>query len=86
MPGLTGMTILSISCAYIIIWDVIYFFPFSLPVTAQNMNYAVVITGGLTVFMACWWLWKSSRGYQGPVVGHTDAAIEVEDGVHPDEI
>jgi choline transport protein len=31
------------------------------------MNYACVIFGGLTIFVAMWWLFCASRnGYEGP--------------------
>ena len=86
MPGLTGLVILGINCAYIIVWDVIYFFPYVLPVTAKNMNYSVVITGGLTIFMACWWQWKSKHGYEGPILWRAENAIDVEDAIRAEQI
>lgn len=66
MPTLVAYAILGISCAYIVAFVVIYCFPYSLPVTAQNMNYSCLITGGLTIFVGILWFWKSKRGYVGP--------------------
>jgi hypothetical protein len=43
----------------------IYCFPYSLPAAASNMNYSCLITGGLTIFAYCWWLWRRGR-YIGP--------------------
>ena len=45
---------------------VIYCFPYSLPVTAQNMNHTCLITGGLTIFVGILWFWKSKRRYGEP--------------------
>jgi hypothetical protein len=53
-------------CTYIVVFIVIYCFPYSMPVSAQSMNYTCLTTGGLTLFVAAWWLWKSKRGYVGP--------------------
>lgn len=38
MKGLWGDTFLGVSCVYIIVFIVIFCFPYSLPVTAQSMN------------------------------------------------
>jgi hypothetical protein len=51
MLTLVAYTILGISCAYIVAFVVISCFPYSLPVTAQNMNYSCLITGDLTIFV-----------------------------------
>jgi len=66
MPDRVAYVVMALSCAYMAVWDVIYFFPFALPVDAETMNYAVVIVGGLTALVSVWWLWKSRRGYVGP--------------------
>lgn len=62
----TGMMVNITSCAYIIVFLVIYCFPFVQPVTASNMNYASLTTGGLTIFIALWW---SIRGRGSRYVG-----------------
>jgi hypothetical protein len=31
------------------------------------MNYASLIWGGLTIFVALFWLFKARKGYQGPI-------------------
>jgi choline transport protein len=54
-----------ISCLYIIVFVVIYCFPYSLPVTAVNMNYACLITGSMSIFAALWWFVKGGN-YVGP--------------------
>lgn len=47
------------------VFVVIYCFPFIKPVTAKNMNYASVTTGGLTIFVSVWWMFRGGR-YVGP--------------------
>ncbi|MCJ1382947.1 hypothetical protein MMC17_006060 [Xylographa soralifera] len=66
MKGMLGFIVNTLACCYIIVFVVIYCFPYALPVTAANMNYSCLITGGLTIFIAAWWLWKGGRGYKGP--------------------
>ncbi|KUJ16491.1 choline transporter [Mollisia scopiformis] len=66
MGHLTGHVINGISCVYIIVFVVIYCFPYSMPVTAANMNYACLITGTITLVAGFWWLVKGRRGYIGP--------------------
>lgn len=39
---------------------------YSIPFDAETMNYASLVTGGITIFVTGWWFWKSSRGYTGP--------------------
>ena len=58
----------TISSAYIITFVVIFCMPYAYPVTAQNMNYTCLTTGGLTVFVTIWWIWKGRTGYTGPHV------------------
>ena len=68
MTGVIGYVVIGIACAYIIVFNVIYMFPYSLPVNAALMNYSCLMTGGLTIFISCWYLWKRNRGYVGPHV------------------
>ena len=66
MKGWIGFTVHGISCLYIIVFVVIFCFPYALPVAAGNMNYSCVILGGLTVFIAIWWTFRGRKGYTGP--------------------
>lgn len=65
MHGSTGFAVNLISCLYIIVFFVIFSFPYSLPVTPQNMNYTSLITGGLSLFVGMWWYWRQAE-YVGP--------------------
>jgi choline transport protein len=66
MPGWVGFAVSGIGSAYIIVFVIIYCFPYSMPVTAPLMNYTCLTSGGLTLFVGAWWFWKKSRGYVGP--------------------
>ena len=66
MKGVFGIIMHSITCTYIVVFIVVFCFPYALPVSASSMNYSCLILGGTTVFITLWWFWISSRGYQGP--------------------
>jgi choline transport protein len=65
MKGAVGFVVNILSCIYIVAFIVIFCFPYTLPPTAQNMNYASLMTGGLSIFVAVWWLFRQ-RSYEGP--------------------
>ncbi|KAM0194399.1 hypothetical protein ACHAPA_005302 [Fusarium lateritium] len=66
MHGIVGFAVNGIACAYLLIWSVIYCFPYALPTNAQSMNYTCVIWGGLTFLVSVWWFAGARKGYQGP--------------------
>ena len=68
MKGAFGLCMHATACSYMVVFMTVFFFPYSLPVSAGSMNYSVLITGALTLFVTCWWFWKGSRGYRGPIV------------------
>lgn len=59
---------LSVAIAYMIAFDVIYMFPYTMPVDAHGMNYSCVMAGGITILLSLWYLWKRKHGYVGPQV------------------
>ncbi|KAL8970102.1 MAG: hypothetical protein Q9197_003993 [Variospora fuerteventurae] len=65
MKGAVGYVVNAISCLYIVVFIVIFCFPFALPVGAPTMNYASLITGGLTLFVAALYVWRR-KDYAGP--------------------
>jgi choline transport protein len=91
MGNKVGYAVNIVSCLYIIVFVVIYCFPYSLPVTAVNMNYACLITGSMSIFAALWWFIKGSS-YVGPramthdaphsegVVGEAEEAVPKQEG------
>ncbi|EXJ81954.1 hypothetical protein A1O1_08021 [Capronia coronata CBS 617.96] len=66
--GRVELTIHPPGCAYIIVFIVIFCYPYSMPVTAQNMNYSSVLIGGSTIFIGIWYVIRGRRGYRGPQV------------------
>jgi hypothetical protein len=76
LKGLLGPILNAIACAYIIVWFVIYCFPYYLPTSAATMNYSSLIWGSLTFFVALWWFF-GANGYIGPqTTGGINAEIE----------
>ncbi|KAL8965189.1 MAG: hypothetical protein Q9183_003982 [Haloplaca sp. 2 TL-2023] len=65
MKGAVGFVVNAVSVAYIVVFIVIFCFPFALPTDPETMNYAALITGGLTVFVAGFWFWRKGE-YVGP--------------------
>lgn len=65
MSGKTGFVVNIVTCLSIVIFDVIFCFPYTLPVNAQSMNYSSLMTGGLSLFVAAWWFVRQST-YVGP--------------------
>jgi choline transport protein len=77
LKGTLGFIINGISCGYMIVWFVIYCFPYSLPTTASSMNYTCLIFGGLTAFATIWWFMGARKGYEGPkALGGTTTGVD----------
>ncbi|KAL9114141.1 MAG: hypothetical protein Q9227_001913 [Pyrenula ochraceoflavens] len=74
MPNWAAYPVLITTCLFITVFDVIWMFPFTLPVSAEEMNYSCVLTGGFTIFISLYYLWKRNHGYRGPQV-----VMEIED-------
>ncbi|KAL4934016.1 putative choline transport protein [Aspergillus undulatus] len=67
MTGIWGFIVNVLAVVYIAVTVVFFCFPFTLPVTVQNMNYTSVITVGLMTIVLAWWVVRGVREYQGPV-------------------
>lgn len=65
MGGWFGYVVHTTSCVYIVAFIVLFCFPFTLPVDAASMNYASLITGGISIFIVGWWFVKKGS-YEGP--------------------
>lgn len=64
MRGPWGFIVNGVSCLYILAFIVIFCFPFAMPVDATSMNYASLMTGGLTMFVGVWFLFRRNN-YEG---------------------
>ena len=71
MKGAIRYIVNAITCAYIIVFIVIFCFPFAMPINATTMNYASLITGGLTIFQAVFWMFLQ-KDYVGPKLVQID--------------
>lgn len=77
MHGWVGYAVIGTACVYIVVFNVIYLFPYALPLDLDlTMNWSVVMAGGLTIFISLWYLYKRNHGYVGPRV-----AMEANDEV-----
>ena len=76
MPAWLAYPVMAIACAYVLVFNIIYMFPYTYPVTLETMNYVCVMTGGITVLLTAWYLWKRTHGYTGPRV-----ALEANDDI-----
>lgn len=69
IPGIWAYIIMGIACAYILVFNVIYMFPYTYPVASPDfMNWTSVIFSGITFLLIIGYFWKSRTGYVGPRV------------------
>jgi hypothetical protein len=68
--GVKGYIIIGIACMYIIVFNVLYMFPYTYHVAnPSSMNWASVMFTGITVCLAAGYWWKTRwGGYVGPRV------------------
>ncbi|KAF8939415.1 hypothetical protein BGZ47_008166 [Haplosporangium gracile] len=66
-----------ISCVWIVIITVLFILPGTSPVTAQNMNYTIVIVLAAAIFIFGNWYFNARHWFKGPV-----ANIDIEEQQH----
>ncbi|GAB7353252.1 hypothetical protein MBLNU459_g3762t1 [Dothideomycetes sp. NU459] len=66
MPRIVANVFGAIACSYMLVFIVIYCFPYSMPVSAQTMNYTCTITGGLTIIITLFYLKQRNNGFRSP--------------------
>lgn len=64
--GLFGVPIAVTSCVWLFITSVLMFFPTQYPVTKENMNYTIVIIGGITIIALIFWIVSARHWFVGP--------------------
>lgn len=77
MKGALGYAVNIIACSYMIVWFVIYSFPYALPTDAETMNYASLLWGGFTILVTLWWFIRGKH-YDGPPMVEGGVVAEVE--------
>ncbi|KAL8830799.1 MAG: hypothetical protein Q9191_001229 [Dirinaria sp. TL-2023a] len=80
MPSPWGELANTVACAYMLVFLVIFCFPFAMPVDAESMNYTSLIAGGLTLAVAAFWGWRRKE-YQGPTHVVLDEAVTAKDAL-----
>ncbi|KAF2424843.1 amino acid transporter [Tothia fuscella] len=75
IPGVLGIINNTYACLYmifVIFWSV---WPPVTPVSAETMNYSIVVTGGLLIFSVIWYFIRGRNEYNGPVIEEDVAPI-----------
>ncbi|RGP78836.1 hypothetical protein FLONG3_3035 [Fusarium longipes] len=89
--GTYGALVNGISVLWVIFLDIMYCFPTTMPVTAENMSYVSVVFTGLVGFVIILWLTTKKNTFAGPKIdldmlnARRLAAVGVSDGAHPAE-
>lgn len=68
IPSILGIINNAYACMYmlfVIFWSV---WPPATPVTANTMNYSVVVTGGVLILSGVWYWIRARKDYYGPIV------------------
>ncbi|KAI0909779.1 putative amino acid transporter [Ustulina deusta] len=66
--GKLGNIINLVAVLLIALFDIFFFFPYSLPTTVESMNYNSVILVGTIAVSVIWWLVHATHHYPGPKV------------------
>ncbi|PIA93441.1 Choline transport protein [Cercospora beticola] len=81
IPGIWAYIIMGVACAYILVFNIIYMFPYTYPVASLDlMNWTSVMFAGITFLLTVGYFWKSRTGYVGPRVV-MDASDDIMKGV-----
>ena len=68
IPGYWGIVNNTFACGYLTVVVFFSFWPTIRPVTAENMNYAVLVTGAIVIFSLVYYHVWAKRVYTGPVI------------------
>ncbi|KAJ5731596.1 uncharacterized protein N7483_006104 [Penicillium malachiteum] len=85
--GRFGLAINLISVLWVILLDILCFFPTERPVTKENINYVSVVSVGLTVTVFALYLFSKRGRYLGPRVPNEDlrqVVYQMDEGQEPD--
>ena len=66
MPGAVGFVVNGIALILIVFFNIMFCFPYALPVAVSAMNYNSVILAGVLFLTAFWWVVHGARKYPGP--------------------
>ncbi|CAF2588393.1 unnamed protein product [Rotaria sp. Silwood2] len=72
--GRFGLPIAIVSVVWLLITSILMFFPANYPVTSDNMNYAIVIVGGLALIATTYWVASARHWFRGPKRNHINSS------------
>lgn len=75
--GKAGYAINATAFILIIFFNIMFCFPYALPVAVETMNYNSVILAGVLVLTTLWWFVHGLRKYPGPKLA---GFVETEEG------
>jgi choline transport protein len=78
MRGAVGFVVNATACAYIVVFTVVFMFPFSRPVSAATMNYSSLMCGSFSLFVAGFWFWRRADFEGAKYVPPTAEAMAVD--------
>ncbi|KAH3661192.1 hypothetical protein OGAPHI_006599 [Ogataea philodendri] len=76
------------ACIWTVFVSIVFIFPNYMPVTAQNMNYTVLMLGAVLLFSLIWYMVDARRWYEGPVANVDEgyeAVLETVSGEASDD-
>jgi len=68
MPGIVGPVVNLFAIVYVTIILFFSFWPPETPVDSTNMNYSILVTGGVVLFSVIWYVVGGRKDYKGPIV------------------
>lgn len=68
--GKWGFLVNSVTVAWLIFAIVFFSFPYTMPVTVQNMNYTCVVVGGIPLLILIWWFF-GNKSYKEKIAKNT---------------
>ena len=70
--GALGPWVNGTAVAWVVLLDVLYCFPTTMPVKPESMNYVSVVAVGLVLFVTTLWLTSKRGVFQGPRVNEDE--------------
>lgn len=67
-PGALGVANNLFACVYLFVMWFFSFWPGSVEVTAESMNFSSVTFGGIVLFAVLWYFIRGRKIYKGPIV------------------
>ncbi|MCJ1388133.1 hypothetical protein MMC18_000978 [Xylographa bjoerkii] len=68
VPGVLGIVINVIACAFLVLIIFWSFWPQATPTTADSMNMSVLMLGATIIFAIVWYVVQGRKTYKGPII------------------